>query len=87
MQTIGNQILFKPLPSDEITESGLFVPENARAISDKGVIMQVGNGSSKRPMKLKQGQTAYRVYQWGEPVFLNNELHFIMDEKAIIAVE
>lgn len=87
MQTIGNQILFKPLPSDEVTESGLFVPENARAISDKGIIVQVGNGSPKRPMRLKEGQTVYRVHQWGEAVFVNNELHFIMDEKAIIAVE
>jgi len=87
MQTIGNQILFKPLPPDEVTEYGLFVPENARAISDKGTIAQVGAGSKKRPMKLKEGQVAYRVHQWGEPVYVNNELHFIMDEKAIIAVE
>lgn len=87
MQTIGNQILFKPFPSDEVTESGFFVPENAREISDKGIIVQVGKGSPKRPMKLREGQTAYRVHQWGEAVFINNELHFIMDEKAIIASE
>lgn len=87
MQTVGSQILFKPFPSDEISESGLIVPENARAISDKGIIVQVGKGSPKRPMKLKEGQTAYRVHKWGEAVFVNNELHFIMDEKAIIAAE
>lgn len=87
MQTVGNQILFKPFPSDEISESGLIIPENARAISDRGMIAQVGFGSPNRPMKLKEGQTAHRVHQWGEPVLVNNELHFIMDAKAIIAVE
>lgn len=87
MQPVLNQILFKPFASDETSELGLFIPDNAREPNDRGVICMVGNGTSKRPMNLKKGQIAHRVHAWGEPIWVNNELHFIMDAKAIIAVE
>lgn len=86
-QLLHNQILFKPLPSEEKTDSGLFVPENAIAVSNKGIIAQVANGTKKRPMKLKEGQVAYRVKDWGNDIMINNELYFLMDENAILATE
>lgn len=82
-----NQVLFKPLPSEEYTEGGLYVPESARAVSNKGVVVSVGNGTKKTPMRLKEGMTVHRVKDWGEAVEINGELHFIMDERAIIAIE
>lgn len=87
MQLIKNQILFKPFPSHEISESGLFIPENAREVSDRGIIEEVGNGSKERPMKLKKGDIAHRVHLWGEPVQINGETYYMMDEKAILALE
>ena len=82
-----NQILFKPFPSDEISASGLLIPETAREISNRGLIVEVGNGTAKRPMLLKKGTVAHRVKDWGQEVMINNELHFIMDDRAIIAIE
>jgi hypothetical protein len=38
-------------------------------------------------MRLKEGMVCYRVKDWGEPIELEGQLHFIMDEKAIIATE
>ena len=87
MQPLKHQILFKPFPSPELNNAGLFIPENVRQPNDRGQIVQVGSGTEKRPMILKEGQVAYRVHQWGEPLIINNELHFLMDSKAIIAVE
>ena len=87
MKPILTQILVKPYPSDEISEGGIFVPESARRISNKVKIVAVGNGSKNRPMKLNPGETAFRVKDWGCGIFIEGELHFIMDEKAIIAAE
>lgn len=87
MELLRNQILFKPLPANEVSISGLYIPENARAISNKGVIVKTGYGSLKNPMRLKNNQIVYRVKDWGEPIEVNGELHFMMDEKAIIATE
>ncbi len=79
MTPILNQILFKPLPSDEISEFGLFIPETARKPSDKGIIVKVGRGTAKQPMTLKEGMTAFRVKDWGQEIMIGNELHFLMD--------
>lgn len=77
----NTNILFKPFPSDEFI-NGLFVPESVREVSDRGVIWAVGQKT-----KIEVGTVCYRVHKWGQEVLINNELYFIMDEKAIIAVE
>ena len=87
MTPILNQILFKPFPSEEISEGGILVPDAFREVNNKGTIMGVGNGTNKRPMLLKEGMVAHRVKNWGQEVMINNELHFLMDDKAIIAIE
>lgn len=87
MTPIKNQILFKPFPSEEITLGGIFVPENAREINNKGTIVAVGEGSNKKPMTLKVGMTGYRVLNWGQEVMINDELHFLMDAGAILTIE
>lgn len=87
MTPIRNEILFKPFYSDGITAGGLIVPENCKRPLNKGTIISVGHGTPKRPMKLKVGMVAHRVQSWGEPYILDGELHFLMDENAILAVE
>jgi len=87
MKPILNQILFKPFHAKEFSEGGLLVPEAYRAVNNKGVIVEVGRGTAKRPMKLAKGMVGYRVKDWGTEVLINDELHFLMDDKAIIAIE
>lgn len=87
MQPILNQILFKPFPPKELSEGGLFVPDAFKAIRDKGTIIAVGNGTVKKPMKLKAGMVVHRVKGWGQEVVIDNELYFLMDEGAILAIE
>lgn len=87
MIPVKSQIVFKPLPSSEKTDSGLFIPETARQISNKGIIVSVGNGTTKRPMRLKEGMTAYRVASWGEGFVIDGEIYFLMEQDAILAIE
>jgi len=86
MQPIRSQVLVKPFPADEISEGGIYVPESARKVSNKVKIVAVGNGTKDKPMALKPGQTGFRVQDWGCGIFVNGELHFIMDMDAIIAL-
>lgn len=87
MTPIRNQILFKPHPSEEVSLGGIYVPENAREVNNKGTIVKVGNGISGRPMALVPGTVGYRVKDWGTEIMIDGELHFLMDDKAIIAIE
>lgn len=87
VRPVNNQILFKPFPGDEVSAAGIIVPESVRGESNKGVIVEVGNGTKIRPMKLKSGQIGYRVKDWGEPVDISGERHYLMEDKAILALE
>lgn len=87
MKPTLNKVLFKPFPSDEISEGGIFVPDSFKEISNRGVISSVGNGTKERPMKLKAGMVVHRVKSWGQEVMIDDELHFLMEDKAILAIE
>lgn len=87
MIPIGNNVLVKPYPSEEITESGFFVPETAREINNKVFVVKVGNGTVNKPMTLSEGVTAYRVLNWGQEIMVYGELHFLMDKAALLAIE
>lgn len=87
MKPIRNYVLVKPFPPDEVSEGGIFVPESARQENNKVHIVSVGEGTPKRPMNLKAGQIGYRVKDWGTPVEINGEKHYLMDNSAIIAIE
>lgn len=83
MIPIRTNILFKPAPSDEKSEGGLYVPDSFKQPSNKGTVVSVGSLCKK----LKAGQVGFRVKSWGQEVLINDELHFLMDESAIIAVQ
>lgn len=87
LQPIRDNILVKPLESDEISSGGIYVPLSARDVSNKVNIVKVGNGTIKKPMKLKEGQIGYRVKDWGDEIIIDGEKYYLMKQDAIIAVE
>jgi co-chaperonin GroES (HSP10) len=38
-------------------------------------------------MQFKPGQVVYRVKDWGTPVEIEGENHYLMDDSAILATE
>lgn len=89
---IRNQVLVKPLPSDEKSSGGIFVPESYREISNKVKIVAVGNGTKKTPMKFKKDQIVYKVKSngaatWCIEVLVKGEPHYLIGQDAILAVE
>jgi chaperonin GroES len=85
MKPIKNQILFKPFLQSEKTQGGLFVPDSFRQESDKGEIVEVGNGTKDHPMYLKKGDIGYRVHKWGTLVEKDGENFYLMEDSAILA--
>jgi len=82
MKLINKKILFKPFPSKDKTEAGLFVPESAQEVNNKGTIVEIGN----RVTKMKKGDVGFRVKGWGEEFIINGDKHYVMEEEAILAI-
>ena len=87
MKPIRSNVLVKPFPPSEISEGGIFVPLSVRKENNRVTIISVGNGTKDRPMQFKPGQGAFRVKDWGTPVEIKGEMHYLMDDSAILATE
>ena len=81
MKPINRKILFKPFPSKEKTEGGLYVPESVQEVNNKGTIIEIGD----RVTKVKKGDVGFRVKSWGEEFIIDGEKHYIMEQDAILA--
>jgi co-chaperonin GroES (HSP10) len=50
-------------------------------------VVAVGRGTRDRKMPFVAGDVVYRVKEWGTPVDVHGDRHYIMDQNAIIAKE
>ena len=81
MKAYGKNILFKPFPPSDVTEGGLVVPDSAKTVNNKGIIVSVG----EMVTKVKEGQVGFRVKEWGTEIGIGGESYYLMDETAILA--
>jgi len=81
MIAFNKNILFKPLPSEDKTEGGLYVPDPYKSVNNKGTVVSVG----KNVTKVKKGETVFRVKDWGDEIIINGEKHYLMNENSILA--
>jgi len=86
MQPIRNNILVRPLESDNISEGGIIVPDSCKKDSNKVQIVAVGAGTKKNPMYRKPGEIGYRVKDHGTEIIIGGEKHFLLDQSWIIAL-
>jgi len=87
VQPINNIVLIKPFPPEGVSEGGIYVPENFRARNTKSLVISTGPGTIKRPMKFESGMIVHVVKDWGTPIKIDGELHFLMEDAALLASE
>lgn len=85
MQALLNQVILKPCEQKMVTSGGIILSEAHTQRSNKAVVVSVGNGTKKRPMIWKKGQTVHHVKGHGAEIEQNGEKLYIMDMDAIIA--
>lgn len=81
MKAYGKNILVKPFPPPEFSDGGLIVPDTVKKPSNKVRVISIGGNVTR----VKEGQTGWRVKDWGVDVLVDGELHFIMNEAAILS--
>lgn len=87
MKPIGQNILVKPLPSDDITEGGIIVPDYVKKRGTKAKVIAVGSGDKKNPMLVKEGAVCWHVINAGTEIEENGELFVLMHQHNILGFE
>lgn len=91
MKPLGDRLVVKPLEEQEVTPSGIVLPETAKEKPQKGEVLAVGPGdrddSGKRiPMDISVGDKVLFAKYGGTEIKLDGEKLLILRESDILAL-
>ncbi|HET7010215.1 MAG TPA: co-chaperone GroES [Anaerolineales bacterium] len=91
MKPLADRLVVKPLEQEEVTPSGIVLPETAKEKPQKGEVLAVGPGArdedGKRiPMELKAGDKVLFAKYAGTEIKVEGEKLLILRESDILAV-
>lgn len=91
LKPLGARVVVKALEREEITKSGIVLPDTAKEKPQEGRVMAVGPGErdedGKRiPVELKEGDKVLFQKYAGTEFKLDGEELLILSEKDILAV-
>jgi chaperonin GroES len=83
---LADRVLIEPAPAEQVTASGLIIPDTAKEKPLKGSVIAVGGGKKDEPMSLKVGdQVIYGQYS-GTEIKLDGNTYLIMREADIYGI-
>jgi chaperonin GroES len=89
IKPLGDRVLVKPFTQEEVTKSGIVLPETAeKEQKEQGEVVEVGDGKEVKKLKLKKGDTVVFGKYSGEEIEVDGEEYkFLKDEDVLGIVE
>ena len=90
LRPLGDRVVIKALPREEVTRSGIVLPDTAKEKPQEGEVIAVGPGrlddGERQPMDVKVGDKVLYAKYAGTEFKLEDEELLILSEKDILAV-
>ncbi|HEV3123622.1 MAG TPA: co-chaperone GroES [Candidatus Dormibacteraeota bacterium] len=92
LRPLADRVVIKPLEREEMTKSGIVLPDTAKEKPQEGLIEAVGNGryneqSGQRvALDVKVGDRVIYAKYAGSEVKIDEEEYLILSEKDILAI-
>ena len=91
LQPLGDRVVVKPKPKDEVTSSGIVLPDTANEKPQEGSVLSVGPGrvldNGKRlEMDVKAGDSVLFAKYAGTEVKLEGDEYLVIRESDLLAV-
>jgi len=90
LQPLADRVLVKPMEKEEMTKSGIYLPDTAREKPQEGEVIAVGPGKMSEDgkrivMDLKVGDTVLYAKYGGTEIKVDDEELIILRESDILA--
>jgi chaperonin GroES len=90
MQPLADRVLVKPIEREEVTKSGIVLPDTAKEKPQEGEVLAVGPGKlseeGKRiPMEVKKGDIVVYARYGGTEIKVDDDKLMILRESDILA--
>jgi chaperonin GroES len=92
LKPLGSRVVVKALEREEMTKSGIVLPDTAKEKPQEGKVLSVGPGDrhpdtgQRIPVELKEGDRVLFQKYAGTEFKLNDEELLILSEKDVLAV-
>lgn len=86
VKPLADRVLIRPVPAEEVTVSGIIIPDSAKEKPLKGTVLAVGPGTKEETMELKAGDTVLYGKYAGTEVEIDGEKVLIMRQNDVLAV-
>ncbi len=91
LRPLGDRVVIKPTPREEMTKSGIVLPDTAKEKPQEGEILSVGPGKvlddgSRSAMDVSVGQKVLYAKYAGTEFKVEGEELLIVSEKDILAI-
>jgi chaperonin GroES len=91
VKPLGDRLVVKPLEEEEVTPSGIVLPETAKEKPQKGEVLAVGPGGrddsgNRIPMDVSVGDKVLFAKYGGTEIKLDSEKLLILRESDILAL-
>ena len=91
LQPLGDRVVTRPTPKEEMTRSGIVLPDTAKEKPQEGTVLAVGPGKRSDsgdliPMDVKEGDRVVYSKYGGTDIKLEGEDVLILSARDVLAI-
>lgn len=91
LRPLGDRVVIQPTPREEMTKSGIVLPDTAKEKPQEGTILaagpgRIGDDGKREPMDVKEGQKVLYAKYAGTEFKIDEEDLLIVSQKDILAI-
>jgi len=91
LRPLGDRVVVKPMPREEMTKTGIVLPDTAKEKPQEGLVLAVGPGrtlddGSREAMDVQEGQKVLYAKYAGTEFKVDGDELLIVSQKDILAI-
>lgn len=86
IKPLADRVLIQPSAAEEVTMSGIIIPDSAKEKPLRGKVIAVGTGTKDEPMVLKEGDEVLYGKYAGTEIDFDSEKYLIMRQNDVFGV-
>ena len=86
LKPLADRVIIQPTAAEEVTSSGIIIPDSAKQKPLKGTVLAVGNGTKDEEMVLKAGDVVLYGKYAGTEIEFEGDKVLVMRQNEVLAV-
>ena len=91
IRPVGDRVVVKPSAKEEVTKSGIVIPDTAKEKPQEGTVVAVGSGrlldnGDRAPIDVREGDRVLFAKYGGTEFKLDGEEYLVLKENDILAI-